>query len=380
MPVPISDDELTRTTLARQGLLARSDDALEDVVGRVGGLQAQHADMPYVALWSRRAGQTIADLEAALTRRSVVKATLMRSTLHVVPSERWPLLDAVSGEQRAAAWRASARRAGVDLAELNAAVRAFCATPRSVDEIEEHAASLYPGTDVVGAIPGGVSRAWWRLASAAGGLVHVPPSGMWGSHAAPRYQDGTVWLADRLPLPLPQLAPDEARSLAVAGYLTAFGPASLADIARGLGIRGATAMKTALGGLDLRTYEARDGRVLYDLAGGEVVPGDTPTPVRFLPRWDQLLVAFDVRERVLDAEQAAAVYRRNADVLPTVLLDGRVAGTWASERDKDAATLRITTFVEPSAGARQEAEAEGLALLRYLEPDAPQVSVTWVEP
>jgi len=378
MSDPITAEQVNRTTLARQQLLARSDDDVPAVVGRVGGLQAQHADMPYVALWARRSGQTIASLEEALTGGEVVKATVMRSTLHVVPSADWPLLDAVSAEQRLAAWRASARRAGVDLEGLNAAVRAFCAEPRTMDEVEAFAADQYPGVDAVAAIPGGVSRAWWRLASAGGGLVHVPPSGLWNSHVAARYQDGTRWLADRLAHPLPVLPPDEARARAVEKYLRAFGPASVRDIARGLGIRGVGAMKRALLLLELRTYEAPDGSELVDLADAVLEPGDTPAPVRLLPRWDQLLVALDDRTRILDPDHAGLVYRRNADVLPTLWVDGRVAGTWSLDIDTRRATVHLEPFTPDVWAHHHDAlEAEAGSLLEVVAPDSVEREVTW---
>ncbi|MFC8599883.1 MULTISPECIES: winged helix DNA-binding domain-containing protein [unclassified Isoptericola] len=378
MPTPITAGELNRTTLARQQLLTRSDDDLVSVVGRVGGLQAQHADMPYIALWARRAGQTVAELEHALTDRSVVKATVMRSTLHVVPSADWPLLDAVSAEQRLAGWRASARRAGVDLVALNRAVRAFCAEPRTLDEVEAFAAEQYPDVDAVAAIPGGVSRAWWRLASAGGGLVHVPPSGMWGSHVAAHHQDGVHWLADVLPHPLPSPPADEARARAVSRYLAAFGPASVRDVARGLGVRGVGAMKRALALLELRVYTAPDGRELLDLADADLTPADTPAPVRLLPRWDQLLVALDERSRLLDAEHAGLVYRRNADVLPTLWVDGRVAGTWSLDVDARRATVHLEPFTGDAwAAHRDELEAEAGSLLDLVAEDAPQREVTW---
>ncbi|MFE5336156.1 winged helix DNA-binding domain-containing protein [Isoptericola sp. NPDC056573] len=378
MVTPITADELNRTTLARQQLLTRSDDDVPAVVGRVGGLQAQHADMPYVALWARRAGQTVGALEEALTGGEVVKATVMRSTLHVVPSVDWPLLDAVSAEQRLAAWRASARRAGVDLVGLNAAVRGFCAEPRTLDEVEEFAGEQYPGVDAVAAIPGGVSRAWWRLASAGGGLVHVPPSGLWGSHVAARYQDGSRWLADRVPHPLPTLPPDEARARAVEKYLRAFGPASPRDVARGVGVRGVGALKRALALLELRPYAAPDGRELVDLADADLVPADAPAPVRLLPRWDQLLVALDERSRIVDPEHAGLVYRRNADVLPTLWVDGRVAGTWALDVDARRATVHLEPFTGDAwAHHRSELEEEAASLLDLAAPDAPEREVTW---
>ncbi len=379
MATPISQAELNRTTLARQRLLTRSHHDVTAVVRAVGGLQAQHADMPYIGLWSRRAGQTIADLEAALTGRVLVKAPLMRSTLHLVPAHDWPALDAVASEQRLASWRPSARRAGIDLVELNAAVRELCAEPRAVDEIEAFAAERHPGVDAAAAIPGGVSRAWWRLASAGGGLVHVPPSGLWGSHGAPRYVDGRLWLAEVLPLPIEQPEPDEARARVVEQYLRAFGPASAADVARGVGIRGATPLKHALARLDVRVLEGPDGRELLDVADGETVDGDAPAPVRLLPRWDHLLVAHAERDRLLDAEAAAAVYRRNADVLPTFWVDGRVAGTWSVDVDRAHANLQLGPFTgELAAGHRDELETEAAELLAYVAADATERLVTWV--
>ncbi len=384
----VTQAELNRTTLARQHLLARSHDGVAAVVRAVGGLQAQHADMPYLALWSRRAGQTIAALESALADRAVVKATVMRSTLHLVASRDWPVLDAVSAEQRLAAWRASARRAGIDLTELNDAVREYCARPRTVDEVEAFAAARHPGVDAAAAIPGGVTRAWWRLASAGGGLVHVPPSGMFGSHAPPRYVDGRVWLAGVLPTPADEVGPDgsepdgsepdEARARAVGQYLRAFGPASAADVARGLGIRGTTPLRRALARLDLRVLEGPDGRELLDVADGVTVDGDAPAPARLLPRWDHLLVAYQDRDRLLDAAAGAGVYRRNGDVLPTYWVDGRVAGTWSLDVDRARATLRLGPLgAQPAGDRRDELEAEAAELLAYVAADAAERVVTW---
>jgi hypothetical protein len=379
MATRLTEAELNRTTLARQQLLARSHDDVPAVVRAVGGLQAQHADMPYVGLWSRRADQVIADLESALTGKRLVKAPLMRSTLHLVRSQDWPVLDAVSAEQRLATWQPSARRAGLDLVELNAAVRGFCAEPRTVDEIEAFAAERHRGADPTAAVPGGVSRPWWRLASAGGGLVHVPPSGLWRSHAAPRYLDGRVWLADAPGVSFEERPePDAARAAAVEHHLRAFGPASRADVARGVGILRATPLKRALALLDLRVLEGPDGGELLDLADGKTVDGDAPVPVRFLPRWDHLLVALEDRSRFLDATTTAGVYRRNGDVLPTFWTGGRVAGTWALDDAAERATLRLTPLGRaPSGDDRDALEAEGARLLAYATPDAGEPAVTW---
>lgn len=357
--------ELNRTTLARQHLLARADGSVAEVIDAVGGLQAQHADMPYLALWSRRTGQKDEHLESALTARDVVRATLMRSTLHLVPAERWAELDVVSAAERLATWRASARRAGVDLVALNAEIRELCrSAPRTVDEIEAFAAERHPGVDVADAVPGGVRRPWWRLTSAGGGLVHVPPSGLRGHHGPPSYADGATVCASPS---VPDL--DAARVRAVVGYLSAFGPASRADIAHGLGIGRVTPVKAALAEIDARVLEGPDGTELFDLPDGEIVAADEEAPVRFLPRWEHLLVALRDRSRFLDDDGVSAVYRRNGDILATFWVDGRVAGTWSIERTDDRAELRLAAISDLATEHRDAVEAEAQALLGYLVDD-----------
>jgi hypothetical protein len=348
--------ELNRTTLARQHLLRRSGArrTAEQIAGDVGGLQAQHADMPYLGLAARRTGAAVDAVQDALTARLLVKATVMRSTLHLLPAARWAAADVVSAEARLAAWRPSARRAGIDLVELNAAVREHCAQPRTVDEVEAFVVDRHPGVDAAAAVPGGVSRAWWRLASAGGGLVHVPPSGFWHEHGTHRVVAGATWLgsADR-----PD--PDGARADVVERYLRAFGPATRADVARGVGIRGRRLLEAALDRLDLRELTGPDGAGLLDLADAELVPGDAPAPVRLLPRWDHLLVAFDDRSRLLDPAVVEHVYRRNGDVLPTVWVAGRVVGTWSW----DGGAVRLTAVADLAPDVRAAIEAEARTVL-----------------
>ncbi|MCK0117997.1 winged helix DNA-binding domain-containing protein [Isoptericola sp. S6320L] len=372
MTTEVTLDELGRTTLARQLLLARADGVVAEVVGAVGGLQAQHPDMPATALWARRTGRT-SDLRDALADREVVRATVMRSTLHVVPAARWADLDAVSAAERLATWRASARRAGVDLVELNAEVRELCrATARTVDQIEAFAAERYTGVDVTAAVPDGVSRPWWRLASAGGGLVRVPPSSTGEADVPASYVDGATWceVTER-----PDV--DAARVRAVVGYLRAFGPATRADVGHGLGIRRATPLKAALTEIGVRVLGGPGGAELLDLPDGEVVPADVPVPVRFLPRWEHLLVALKDRRRFLDDAGASAVYRRNGDILPTFWADGRVAGTWSVVRSDEGAEIRLTAIGPAAAEHREAIEAEAASLATHLGTGTAGTSVRW---
>jgi hypothetical protein len=85
---------LNRATLSRQLLLEREPLTVVDAVRRVVALQAQHPASPYLALWNRIKGFAPAELDAAFTGRAVVKATLMRITLHAVHAGDYPVLRA----------------------------------------------------------------------------------------------------------------------------------------------------------------------------------------------------------------------------------------------------------------------------------------------
>ena len=81
---------LNRATLGRQLLLHREPLDVAEAVRRVVALQAQEAPSPYLALWNRLAGFDPADLDAAFARKIVVKATLLRITLHAVHADDYP--------------------------------------------------------------------------------------------------------------------------------------------------------------------------------------------------------------------------------------------------------------------------------------------------
>src|SRR4030081_3029539 len=109
-PRALSDRELNRALLARQFLLKRAPLSPVTAIERLAGLQAQWAPAPYVGLWSRLAKFGIADLERALAARTVVKATLMRGTLHLVSAKDYPALSVATTQSRPARWAPAQRR------------------------------------------------------------------------------------------------------------------------------------------------------------------------------------------------------------------------------------------------------------------------------
>lgn len=381
MPTPgprtLTLRELNRSTLARQGLLERLSGDVPGAIGRLAGLQAQHANPPYIALWSRLRGATIAALQAALTDRTVVKATLMRSTLHIVEAADFAAFDVARATGSLATWRPTARRAELDPDELNRRLLEFAHEPRTVAEMEAFLDEVVPDAAFRTHLPEGVRRAAFRIASAAGGLVHVPPSGFWRAHHKPRYIAWDAWLPTA-----PRPSPDEALSIACERYLAAYGPASVADIGKWAGHPRLPKVRAALAGLEgrLRRYTGPDGRELVDLDALEIPDGSIATPPRFLARWDSALIAYDVRARLLPDAYRAAVIKKNGDFLPTFLVDGMVAGLWWAEASKGEAILRVEPFAMVPKADRAGLDDEAEQLVRFIEPDADRFAVAWAEP
>jgi hypothetical protein len=120
---------------------------------------------------------------------------------------------------------------------------------------------------------------------------------------------------------------------------------------------------------DLIRFSDEAGRTVLDLPHAPRPDGDTPAPLRLLARWDSLLLAYGTayRARVLPAAHQSTVITRNADVMPTFLVDGMVAGIWLPRQDRDGTLrLELRPFGRLSAANCDALEAEGQRLLPIL--------------
>jgi hypothetical protein len=344
--------ELNRATLARQLLLRRHRVSVTKAIGRTAGLQAQWPPSPYLGLWSRVEGFRADDLMRAIVRRNVVKATLMRRTLHLVTARDYL---AYGGIFRASMIRELERQRAalgddVDLAAEGERVAALTADrPRSRPELlallglpklrlEERSPWLL----------------WYGLASYAG-LVNGPESSVWRSHTA-----GGTFVPARTWLGADAAAGDAATASLVRSYLAAFGPASRPDIAQWTGMA-RVVVDRGLAGLELRQFRDEHGRELYDLPRAPLPGGDVRAPARLLPRFDNLVLSHDDRRRVLAQEHRGTVIE-GGEVRATFLVDGFVSGLWSV----DGGRVRLAPFAPLPRVARREVEAEAAAVEAFL--------------
>jgi DNA glycosylase AlkZ-like len=354
--VRLSARRLNRATLDRQLLLRRERLPVVDAVRRVVGLQAQEPASPYLALWNRLEDFDPAELDAAFASHEVVKATLMRITLHAVAAEDYPAFhNAMRFALRAA--RLGDRRytsTGLSTADADALVPHLLELARRPSTGAEIEAAL---TERLGRES--PRRLWWALRTFAP-LAHAPTGGPWSFGTRPSYVTARL-----SPTSVDQA--ESERRLA-RRYLEGFGPASVADLARFATLYRSRA-KSALQAIEdeLERYEGPDGTELFDVPGGSLPAEDVPAPPRLLPMWDSVLLAYDDRGRIIPPDYRKLVIRINGDVLPTLLVDGYVAGVWRAVPDGIEATAFAP--LPDEAWARLAAEARGLvAVLAGRDP------------
>lgn len=300
--------ELNRAVLARQLLLDRGRLAPVSVVERLVGLQAQWPASPYIGIWTRTAGFKRKALERLLVRGDVVKATMMRQTLHLVTPRDYALIRAAMSEFNFPWETELARRLAPSVRKLAAA--GPVATADGIAYIERNHE-----------LNGVNARRAWQAARIRAHLVHHHETALWRARPAGRF----------VAIDEPEaLVPLEARAELIRRYLTAFGPSSLQDI-RQWSMMHVPELKASLALLEpLRRFRDEKGRELYDVPRGLLPDPDTPAPVRFLSKWDNVLLAWKDRTRVLPEPYRKRVIGMNGDVAQTFLVDGYVAGTWSS--------------------------------------------------
>jgi hypothetical protein len=326
---------LNRAVLARQLLLERASLPIADALRQVGGLQTQYAPSGYVGLWTRLAGFERDALTRALEDRSVVQATLMRSTIHMVAvGDFWPMAVGVRRARQEWATRLPDGILGAKASRQHGeALRsALAAGPRSVAELGDLAKGFVGNVGL-----------WVDL-------VRVPPSGTWERRRADILALADQWIGAE------DATEDQGLRTLLERYLRAFGPASARDAASWAGVPVGW-LKPAASAPELRHFQDEAGRELLDVPDGPLPDDDSRAPVRLLPHWDATLLVHTRRAVILPEEHRSRVFSsRNPFSVGVVLVDGRGIGEWSVKDGHVRATLWETLAPSDAIAVADEVE------------------------
>jgi hypothetical protein len=309
-------------------------------------------DSPYVGLWSRLSGFRTEDLSKLIERRAAVRLALMRSTIHLVTARDClalrPVLQEVQSRSLYVGSPWGRRILGMDVDELIAQGRALLEErPRTIGQLGKALGERWPDRDATS-----LGYAVRNLVP----MVQVLPRGLWRANGVTACTTAEAWLGRPL---------DASRDAGkmIKRYLAAFGPASVRDVQAWSGLRG---LQETMRSLRVRTFRDSKGETLYDLPRGPRPDPDTAVPPRFLPDYDNALLAHADRTRIFDVEG-----RRKPPIgKPTFLVDGFVRGTWRIDRREAKATLTLTPFARLSKREVPALMEEGARLLRFAAPEA----------
>jgi hypothetical protein len=355
---------LNRALLDRQLLLRRHELCATDALEHLVGLPAQYPNAPYVGLWSRLVDFHPDDLAALVSARKVVRIALMRWTLHSVTARDClalrPVLQPVMERRMQACF--GRHLGGVELARLAEIGRSLVEQePRTLGDVGRQLATQWPRHE---------PRVLGHALSALEPLVHVPPRGIWGRNGRAVQTTAQRWLGR----PLARSSqPDEL----IVRYLSAFGPATIADIRTWSGLTG---LGPAIERLRpaLRSFRDEHGRELLDVLDGSLPDPETPAPPRFLPDFDNAVLAHSDRTRIV----ADASRRRNL-APKAFLVDGFVLGTWRLIRARRIVALEISPSGPIARDDRIALAEEGMRLLTFMAAaaeDDVRITVRFVEP
>jgi hypothetical protein len=352
----LSARALNRALLERQMLLRRATMPAFDVIEHLVGMQAQVPNQPYIGLWTRLEGFRHDELAQLTLDRKVVRLALMRSTIHLVTwRDCLPLRALVQPVlERTLNGSFGKRLVGVDTGEVAAAGRRLLAgQPRTFSDLGARLAELWPGRD---------AQALTQVVRARVPLVQVPPRGIWGTGGAAVHAVADVWLGKRR---VPALSHERL----VLRYLAAFGPASVKDLQSWSAL---TKLREVIERLRSRLVTFRDaqGHELFDLPDAPRPDPDTPASPRFLPEYDNVVLGYADRTRIVAREQRWPALPGTGLSVGFFLLDGFARGFWKLETTRRDATLAVETVGRLSKADRTAVAGEGHRLLAFIASEA----------
>jgi Winged helix DNA-binding domain len=363
----LSRRALNRALLERQYLLRRAEVPVAAAVEHLLGLQAQGPLPPYYGLWSRVAAFDPKDLGRMIVEREVVRLTLMRATVHLVTVRDAlllrPLVQVVVERNHNGAF--GRRMGGADVDELAKAVRELLRNePLGARELGRRLVERRIGEDAEAI--GNAARVYVPL-------VQVPPRGVWGAGGQAKYVPLEAWTGRKL-------ESEPSIEDVVQRYLGAFGPASVMDMQSWSGL---TKLKPVFEALRPRlvTFLDDHGKELFDLPGAPRPDPDVPAPVRFLGEYDNALLGFADRRRIIPEDFPWAAVLEEGRFVSNLLVDGMLRAVWRIEREGNRrASLLIRPFGKLSKRERDDVTAEAERMIEFAAADAEVRDVRYETP
>jgi hypothetical protein len=348
--LPFTSKQIHAFRLRRHHLLDQSAKDLVTICRDVCGVQAQIMSAAQLQLWARNHAITPATLNDALWKtRSLVKTSLMRQTLHLVPADEFPLYIAAHKNARAKAVLSIMARCKITRDEADAL---------SALILEELKAGPAPRAAITAAVRPKVSkrlRAWmdkvWsivRLPVIEGLVCYGPGEGNQATFIRTEH-----WLPGQSRVDEVKFDAVQAQKELFRKYLRAYGPATLQDFAHWSLISMAE-VRTLRPLLDAEIAEHNGLLLLRQDMKALQAASPEQNSVHLLPYFDVYLLAHRFKEHFLKPEFYKRVFRNQGWISPVVLINGEIAGVWTYKLSRKTLEIEIELFAPVGPRTRKQ--------------------------
>ncbi len=357
-PQAISAAQINSFRLQRHHLLDPKGKDMVAICRDVCGVQAQIMSAAHLQLWARNPALTREAIEDALwKKRSLVKTSLMRQTLHLIPSDEFSLyIEATKRSRIAAVLRIMARFK----------ITAEEAHDFSSVIVDALASGPLGRAAIIAAVQPKASkrmRAWMEKVWS---IVRIPVAEGRICYGAGEGNQTTFIRTDQW---LPKFKPVEehaAKLALLSRYLRAFGPATLKDFIHWSGISSAEAQKL-LPLPENKFAEVAGGLLLREDVSALQSASSSEGSVHLLPYFDIYLLAHATKEHLLNLQHYKRVYRNQGWISPVLLIDGKITGVWGYELSRQRINIQVEPFARIDSGARAQIQLRARALGEFFQ-------------
>jgi hypothetical protein len=358
----ISRAQLSWFRLCRSGLVDPFPDPVQTARALLG-VQAQLLAASDLSFWNRSRSCTREQLDKLrLEQRELVRFWGQRNTIHLYATDDWPWLYRLF-EERKSLFEARLRKSGM----TRAFARLVSRTRKRLEQGKRLAyKDIRSPTFEAAQEPWAISYVTFMALVRAGVTCHGAEVG-----AQSQFVHREHWCPD-----LDWKPPSAGKAFPelVTRYLSAYGPAGVADLAFWYG----TSQRNARQWIEAAGKRCSE----IDVAGESLLcstqdlphlaakaPPPSRWPVRLLYRFDPLLLSIRDKQWLIDEAHYKRVWRAAAHVEPVLLVAGRIAGTWRYERKSKVVNIAIQSFAPLSIRVRRAAAAQAAGVARFLDLD-----------
>jgi hypothetical protein len=343
--------DITSCRLANQQIAHPKDRAPGEIVALLGAVQAQDYLGALWAIGLRTANATEADIERAIANRTIIRTWPLRGTLHFVAAAdlRW-MLKLLTPRIIAASKRRQ-QRLGLDEKTIGHSRELFVAALQGGNQLTRDAMYTVLETACISTAGQRGLHILWRLANE-GTICFGTREG----------KQPTFALVDEWAPNAKSLEREEALAELARRYFAGRGPATLQDFVWWSGLK----ISDAKAGLDLAAptlVKETPGNLVYWMSQKK---SPLPNPSRsayLLPGFDEYMLGYKDRSAALDPRHAQKILpENNGRFMSTMVLNGKVTGTWKRTLGKKAVVITMEPFISLNQAAKQ---AFGAAARRY---------------